>query len=243
MLRQDPASSNAKYHSSTSPVGQPGGSDTLDVQQELNHLEEMILDGTRVLFTGRTLIDEDQLLEQLDRVRLGLPESFRIAEEILQRKREIMTQAEEYAQDIIEQARQQAAQILNESGIIQQAQRDAQQIHQHVHQECQSARSQTMAEIDQLRQQAKQELDAMRHQVITECDDLQREADRYADHVLKSMEQQMGESLRVIRNGRQQLQAESSLRNREFRDTNGMPPPTAPQNQPPQPQPSGRRKG
>jgi hypothetical protein len=42
-----------------------------------------------------------------------------------------------------------------------------------------------------------------------ECDDIQNGADDYADAVLTSIEQQLTEMLRVIRNGRQQLQPET----------------------------------
>jgi hypothetical protein len=48
----------------------------------------------------------------------------------------------------------------------------------------------------------------MRHMALEECEDIQNGADDYADAVLNSIEQQLSEMLRVIRNGRQQLQPE-----------------------------------
>jgi hypothetical protein len=177
-----------------------------DIQQELNRLEEMILDSPRLLWSRRTLVDEDQFLDQLDLVRLSLPEAFHEAEEIVRQKDEILIQAEQYAQDMIEAAEQRAAQMINETGIIRQAELEAQQIRAQVQEECEAAQQQTIAEIERNRRQAQQDLDELRRLAIEECEDIQNGADQYADKVLRDMEAQMAEMTRIIRNGRQQLQ-------------------------------------
>jgi F0F1-type ATP synthase membrane subunit b/b' len=179
----------------------------VDIQRELNRLEEMILDSPRIpLISRRTLVDEDQLLEQLDWVRLNLPEAFRQAEEIVHHKEEILLQSEQYAQEVIEAAERRAAQIMNETGIVRQAEMEAMQIRQQVQQECEAAREQTISEIERLRRQAQQDLEDMQRIAIAECEEIHAGADDYADRVLKEMEFQLAEMLRVIRNGRQQLQ-------------------------------------
>ncbi|KGF72132.1 hypothetical protein DO97_11895 [Neosynechococcus sphagnicola sy1] len=192
--------------------------EALDVQRELNKLEEMILDSPRLPFSGRTLVDEEHILDQVDLIRLSLPAAFHEAEEMVRRKDELLSQAEHYAQERIDQAERQAAQILDEIGIIQQAEQEARQIRQRVQQECEAAQTHTMAEIERMHRQAQQELEEMRRLAISECHDIQHEADVYADRVLKSMEQQLGEMMRVIRNGRQQLQPEPPPSRREQRE-------------------------
>ena len=169
-------------------------------------MEEIVLDSPRIPLSRRTLIDEDQLLEQLDLVRLSLPEAFHEAEMVVQHKEEILQQAEQYAQEIVVQAERRAAQIVNESGILRQAEMEAQQLRQRVQQECELVKNQTLDEIDHLRRQAQAELEEIRHQAIVESEAIQNGADSYADRVLSDMEAQMGEMLRVIRNGKQQLQ-------------------------------------
>ena len=166
----------------------------------------MILDSPRVLWSRRTLVDEEQFLDQLDLVRLSLPEAFHEAEEIVRQKDEILTQAEQYAHEMIEEAERRAAQILNETGIIHQAELEAQQIRAQLQQECEAVQEQTIAEIDRTRRQAQQDLEEMRRLTIEECEDIQNGADGYADRVLRDMEAQMAEMLRIVRNGRQQLQ-------------------------------------
>ena len=220
MLRQQDSSriepdSNGRSLDSESPqsgvsYGDAGRTPSVDIQQELNRLEEIILDSPRIPLTRRTLVDEEQLLEQLDIVRLNLPIAFQEAEIILRHKEEIVQEAELYAQDIIEIAEQRAAEILNEMGLIQQAKIEADQLRQQVQLDCEAIQQATIAEIEEIRYQAQQELEAMRARAIAECEDIQNGADDYADRVLNNIEQQLADMLRVIRNGRQQLDQNSA---------------------------------
>jgi F0F1-type ATP synthase membrane subunit b/b' len=222
MLRQDPSSISSEpgfnpNHGSpqngTSPREAARGG--LDIQRELNRLEEMILDSPRLPIWGRTMIDEETLIEQLDLVRLSLPEAFHEADTVTRHKEEIFMQAEQYAQDIIETAERRAAQLLNETGIVRQAEMQAQQILQHVQEECEAIREQTITEIDRTRRQAQQELEEMQRMAIAECEEIQSGADDYADRTLQDMELQLTEMLRIIRNGRQQVQAEATATRRD----------------------------
>ncbi|MGI0493475.1 hypothetical protein ACN4EG_16965 [Alkalinema pantanalense CENA528] len=198
MLRQNPSGPEGRHDR---------GSQNLDIQQELNRLEEMLLDSPRLPLplSRRTMVDEDAFLDQLDLVRLSLPEAFQLAEEVVRQKDEILVQAEQYAQEIIETAEQRAAQILNETGILRQAEYEAQQLQMKVQQECEAAQQQVLAEIDQTRRQAQRELEGMQQRALEEAEEVQRGADEYADKVLRDMEAQMSEMLRIVRNGRQQL--------------------------------------
>ncbi|MCY7322000.1 MAG: hypothetical protein LH660_09450, partial [Phormidesmis sp. CAN_BIN36] len=112
----------------------------------------------------------------------------------------------QYAHDLIEDAERRAAQILNETGIIHQAELEAQQIRAQLQQDCEAVQEQTIAELDRTHHQTQQDLEEMRRMAIEECEDIQNGADSYADQVLRDMEAQMAEMLRIVRNGRQQLQ-------------------------------------
>ncbi len=180
----------------------------VDIQRELNKLEEMILDSPR--FLNRTFVNEEHLLEQLDLIRISLPASFQEAQEVVQQKEEILAEADQVAQEIIETAERRAAQILDEMGLIRQAEMEMQQIRQRVQMECEEAQDQVMAEIERMRRQAQQEIEEMRRRAIAECEEIQNGADDYADRVLRDMEQQFTEMLRIVRNGRQQLSVEPS---------------------------------
>lgn len=178
----------------------------LDIQQELNKLEELILASPRVPFSGRTLVDEDQILDQLDAIRLNLPPALRQAVQLLQQRNTLIVDAERYAQDLIAAAEQQAAQMLDELGIVRQAEQLAQQMKSQAQQDCDGLRTQMMGDIEQMQLQAQREWEALRQKALAEQDMIQQDADVYADQVLSSVEQQLSQMLRIIQNGRSHLQ-------------------------------------
>jgi cell division septum initiation protein DivIVA len=97
-------------------------------------------------------------------------------------------------------------------GLIQQAKSEADQLRQQVQNECDTLQQQTLSEIEQIRYRLQQELEEMRSRTMAECEEIQNGADDYADHVLGSIEQQLNEMMRVIRNGRQQVQGNNPTR-------------------------------
>ncbi|HEY9647981.1 MAG TPA: DivIVA domain-containing protein [Chroococcidiopsis sp.] len=217
MLRQDASAMSSDRNGAIVNAGTSSGNlvhrepsrvGGVDIQRELNKLEEMLLDSPRVFLTRRTLIDEEQFLDQLDLIRLNLPTAFQEATEVVLQKEEILLEAEQYAQEIIETAERRAAQILDEMNLMRQAELEIQQIRQRVQQECEEVREQTLEDIDRMRRHAQQESEEIRQMAIAECEDIQSGADAYADRVLQNMEHQLSEMLRIIRNGRQQLSPE-----------------------------------
>lgn len=192
-----------------SAASSQGRSSGFDVQRALDRLEEIVLDSPRIPFGRRTLVDEEVLLDQLDSVRLNLPAAFREAEAIVRQREQILFEAQQQAKDIIEGAKQQAARAISETELVRHAQLEADSIRQQVEEECQAARDRLLNELDQTRQSAAAELEEMRRAAISECEAIQDGADDYADRVLGSIERQLGDMLRVIRNGRQQLQQEA----------------------------------
>ncbi|NJN31499.1 MAG: hypothetical protein HC824_14550 [Synechococcales cyanobacterium RM1_1_8] len=165
----------------------------------------MILDSPRLPLTGKTLVDEEQLLDQLDLIRLNLPGAFQMAQEVISRREEVVMEAENYGRQLIAGAEARAQDLTDELGIVRQAELEAKQIRQQVQQECEALREQVLAEVEQIRANAKKELEMMRRTAIDESEEIQRGADEYADKVLQDMEARLGEMTRIIRNGRQQL--------------------------------------
>jgi len=207
MLRQDSPGISPDLNGAPQPPAEPieQAKSGVDIQRELNRLEEIVLDSPRIPLTHRTLIDEEQLLDQLDLVRLSLPTAFRDAEALVRRQAEILTQAQQYAEEIVVAAENRAAQILDETGIVQQAEMEARRIFQQVQQECDAMREQVAEELDRMQARTEQEIQEMRRQALAERDDIQAGADDYADRVLGEIERQLSDMLRVIHNGRQQL--------------------------------------
>ena len=183
----------------------------LELQQQLQRLEEIIvLDGLKMPLTRRTVVDEEQLLSQLLAVERSIPDTIRAADNILQSKEEILTRANQYAEDLIQSAEQRAAQIADELTIIQQAEMEAQHLRKQVQTEIDTMRQRNISEVERVRRQTQQEIEAMRHNAHAECEHIQHEADRYAEQVLKELEDRLGHMMNVVHNGRSHLQNPAS---------------------------------
>jgi F0F1-type ATP synthase membrane subunit b/b' len=175
----------------------------LELQQQLEKLEEMIiLDGLKLPLTGRTILSEEELLSQLTAVQNSIPDTIRIAEKVLNQREEIIARAKQYAQEIIKSAEQRAAQIADEQTIIKQAEVEAQQLRNQIQQEIEDIRRKNISEMERVRRQTQQDIDGMRQNALQEQTHIQKESDQYADRVLTDLEQQLGEMMRVIKNGR-----------------------------------------
>jgi F0F1-type ATP synthase membrane subunit b/b' len=201
----------------------PNDRETLDIQRELNRLEELFIDSPHVPLFHRAIVHEDDFFDQLDLVRESLPDAFRQAEDILRQRDDMLAQAEAYAQRIVEEAEQRAAQLLNDNVILRQAEFEAQKIRNQLDAECNAAQDKTIAEIEQARRRAQQDLEEMRRMGLEEAEEIQRGADEYADKVLRDMEGQMAEMLRVVRNGRQQLKINQTDPQAAYRNVGNAP--------------------
>lgn len=212
MYREDPSSSTSSPGSFPDRTNSMSSNRDFDLERELNRLEETILDSPRIPLSKRTLVDEDKLLNQLDLVRMNLPEALEKAIALLSQQQEILSEAQEDAQRILQSAQHRAAQILDQTGIIQQAQRQAEEIFQQTQQECEALRQETIAEVEQMRYAAQQELQEIYQRTQLECAEIQNGADEYADRVLNNIELQLDEMLHIVRNGRQQISSNPSIR-------------------------------
>ncbi len=177
----------------------------LELLSEFSRLEELLLNSPRLPLTGKTIVGEDELLEQMDYIRSSLPQALQTAQEILQHRDSILRRAEQQAQQHIAVAHQQAFQIANELGIVDRAKAEAQQIKQIAQSECEQLRRKTLSEMDLCRTQYADDIEQMRQQSLVECQEIQQEADAYADQVLRGLEENLCELHAKIRRGREHL--------------------------------------
>jgi hypothetical protein len=178
--------------------------------QELSHLEELLLKSPRVPLTGKAMVAEDEIINHLDFIRSRLPATIDAAQSIVNEQEMILATAEQYAQQQITAAQQQAFQISNELGIVDRAKAEASQIHQGVMAECATARDQVRQEAEQSRRQQSQEIEHIRQQALAEAQAIRRGADEYADRVLAAIDEQLGEIQAKVRRGRQHLNSSIS---------------------------------
>lgn len=208
MLRPDLMATDGADDGPPRDMGAPSEEevvDRLNVQQALDRLEELILSSPRVPLSRRTLVDEDLLIEQLDRIRLNLPSAFKEAVQIVQQRQMMLAEAERYSRELLAATDQQVAQRLDDMGIVRQAEMEAQALRQQAQQECEALRSQMAAEMEEWREAARDHWEQVRQETEANCAALKQEADVYAGQVLQTLEQQLTGMLRVVHNGQHTL--------------------------------------
>jgi vacuolar-type H+-ATPase subunit H len=169
-----------------------------NIEIELDALEELIVNSTHVPLTEYVVIDRVVFLYQLNQIKEHLPIDLATAATIVDRQQQIIAEAENYANSLVESAQAKAREILHESTILRQAELDGAKIRLKTEQECEHLKQLTIDEVTELRQNA-----------IAESQAIQQGADEYADYVLGDMEQKIQQMLVVIQNGRQQLDGAS----------------------------------
>ncbi|MGK7933658.1 MAG: ATP synthase F0 subunit B [Microcystaceae cyanobacterium] len=214
----------ARKHSSSltnpsqpsSPVSIDSPNDEVNLRQRIEDLEDSILECFRVPLTKWTIIDEERILDQIELIKDSIPEAINKALAILREEQQIRVTAQTHYEEMIASAQQQAAEILDQTGIIQQAEAEATSIRQQVQSECETIQQTTLQEIEQMRKITIQEMSQHRQQVLAESDEMQRGADEYVDHRLAHLEHRLGEILHEftqvmheVRNGRQRIQGNS----------------------------------
>jgi len=94
----------------------------------LNELEEIVETSIKVPMTRRVLVDEDRLLDMLDRIRTTLPEEIRQARWIIQEREKVMAETKKEAGRIMEDVQKQMERRVEESEFVRVAKERAEEI-------------------------------------------------------------------------------------------------------------------
>lgn len=94
-----------------------------DMIELLDEMESLLSGSGRLPFLRRLMVDEEQAMMLLDRLRAAVPEEVRRARQLLRERDTILEQARRQAQRIAEQAQQEAALRLEEEGLLNEAKR------------------------------------------------------------------------------------------------------------------------
>ncbi len=96
----------------------------------IDELEERLAEGRRVPFSGRLMIDEERMLDIIDRMRVAFPEELKHARRIIQERDRLLAEAQERVQ-----------QVLEEQGLLAAVEQERQHLLQQVEQEASLVRS------------------------------------------------------------------------------------------------------
>lgn len=100
----------------------------MELFNALNELEEIVETSIKVPMTRRVLVDEDRLLDMLDRIRTTLPEEIRQARWIIQEREKVMAETKKEAGRIMEDVQKQMERRVEESEFVRVARERAEEI-------------------------------------------------------------------------------------------------------------------
>ncbi len=128
-------------------VDQPdsqGGGYVMDMAFLIDRLEALVSTSRRVPFS-RVLLDEQEILEIIDQMRLSLPNEINQARRVLQERDQIISQAQSEAEKIVLMARDKADYMLNDNGLLQEAKVYAERILADAREESETLRTEANA--------------------------------------------------------------------------------------------------
>lgn len=100
----------------------------MEILELIDKLEAMAGQAKRVPVTGRAMIDADRLMELIDQMRLAVPRNVQEAQEVLERREQIINQTMLDARRIRATADQDARQLVEDSEMIKVAKRRSEEI-------------------------------------------------------------------------------------------------------------------
>jgi vacuolar-type H+-ATPase subunit H len=99
----------------------PREPESMDIMYLLERLEEVLGAGTRLPFTSRALVDDDECFEIIDQIRLSLPNEIRQARKVNSDRDAVIDQARTRAEQIISGAESEAHELVQNHHIARQA--------------------------------------------------------------------------------------------------------------------------
>ncbi len=100
----------------------------MDLLNALNELEELIENSGKIPFTKKVMVEEDQLLDLLDRIRTTMPEEIRQAKWIIQEREKVLNDSQKEAMRIMDDAQKQLERKADDSEVVRQAKIAAEEI-------------------------------------------------------------------------------------------------------------------
>lgn len=98
-----------------------GGTVGMEIFTLLESLEEMIEAGKKVPFSGKVIVDKDELSEILENIRLKLPDELKQAKWVKEERQRIIMDAQKEADNIVKETETKIISLVDDHEITKQA--------------------------------------------------------------------------------------------------------------------------
>jgi len=100
----------------------------MDILNLVNKLEELFSQGRSLPFTHNVVINEDQMIDLIDQMRISIPEEVKRSQQILAQRDRMLAQAKDEYDRMIEIANEKREQLISSHEITIEAQNRSKQI-------------------------------------------------------------------------------------------------------------------
>jgi vacuolar-type H+-ATPase subunit H len=157
----------------------------LDLLYLLEQLEDVLAAGSHVPLTSRILVDDQELLDIIDQMRVSMPDEIKAARRLTEERDKIIADARIEADRTVGEARDEAEQILRDADA-----RAAERLSEH-----------------HLVRAAQDRAADIEDRAMRQAADIRREADAYAYRVLQKLREQIGQVAQTVDRGIDELDA------------------------------------
>ena len=91
----------------------------------IDELEDALAEGRRVFFSGRLLVDEERILDIIDRMRVAVPEELKQARRVIGEQERLIGEAQAHVRQVLEEQGLLAAVEAERARLLGLAERDA----------------------------------------------------------------------------------------------------------------------
>jgi cell division septum initiation protein DivIVA len=117
----------------------------VDILYLLDQLEEVLGAGSRLPLTSRTLVDEQEILDILDQIRVAIPDEIKAARRLTQERDQMLSDAHAEAERILAAAEAEAAERVAEHVVVRTAEGRAADIEERALQQAEQVRREAEA--------------------------------------------------------------------------------------------------
>jgi cell division septum initiation protein DivIVA len=102
---------------------------TIELDDLIDELEDALAEGRRLPFSGgRLLVDEERMLDIIDRMRVAIPEEHKRARRIVQEQERLIAEAQARVQQVLEERGLLEAVDAERARLLQRAEQEAAQV-------------------------------------------------------------------------------------------------------------------
>jgi vacuolar-type H+-ATPase subunit H len=170
-----------------------GQNASASVVELIDQLEELVSSARRLPFSASVVINEDDVLDLVDRVRVALPDDLIQARHTVEDRDRISATAEQEAESILAGAEEEAKQLIAEA----------------------EDRASTLTADSAITAHAHVRAEAVVSEAESQAAAIRAEADAYARDLMKQLEDQLGRALATVRKGIETLPKPDARRGRK----------------------------